>query len=402
MNPTLKNLWPHLVAYLVLFLVAVIAFKPAAIDGKVLQQGDNLQAGGMQAEMKKVKAETGTYPLWTNAAFSGMPTYQILFVSKNLIRVPFNLLIWGKSMKPPHKAALLMMFGFYLLLVIMGVDLRLAVIGAAGFGLSAYYMDLLEAGHSTKYIAIAYVAPILAGAWLAFRKKYLLGGALFAFFLSLQLYANHFQITYYLFLCLGIMGIVRLVAAVRENELPHFGKAVAILALGTGLALSTGTSRIWTTWEYSKETIRGKSDLSPDVKKESSGGLAGKDGLSKDYVFGWSYGIAETFNLLIPNYVGGSSTKNFAAEPGSATLDALRKLNNPNLANAIANRASHYWGPQAFTGGPAYLGIVFAFLFFLGMFLIKSRDKWWVAGAAILTIFLAWGKHFPLFNYTMY
>jgi hypothetical protein len=280
--------------------------------------------------------------------------------------------------------------------------MRIALLGAAGFGLSAYYMDLLEAGHSTKYIAIAYMAPMLAGVILAFRKKYLIGGALFAFFLSLQLYANHLQITYYFFLCLGILGIMKIVEAAKTGDWQHFGKAALVLILATGLALSTGLSRLWTTWEYSKETIRGKSELTADVKQASSGGLSGEDGLSKEYVFGWSYGILETFNLIIPNYVGGSSTKNFAAESSSATLGALRKLNDPNLGNSIARSTTHYWGPQTFTGGPAYLGIIFVFLFFLGSFLIKNPIKWWVIASSILTIMLAWGSHFPIFNYTMY
>lgn len=402
MNQTLKNLLPHVLAYIFLFVVTLFMFKPAAIDGKVLQQGDNLQAGGMQAELKQYKQETGVYPIWTNAAFGGMPSYQILFVSKNLVKYPFNAMIWGKSMKPPHKAALLMMFGFYLLMVIIGIDLRIAVLGAVGFGLSAYYMDLLEAGHSTKYISIAYMAPMLAGVILAFRKKYLLGGALFAFFLSLQLYANHLQITYYFFICLGIYGLMKIFETTKTQDWAHLGKAAGVLVLATGLALSTGLSRLWTTWEYSKETIRGKSELTEAVKQQSSGGLSGEDGLSKEYVFGWSYGILETFNLIIPNYVGGSSNKNFAAEPGSATLSALQKMGNPNLAQTIAQRTSHYWGPQTFTGGPAYLGIIFAFLFFLGAFLVKKPIKWWAIASAILTIMFAWGSHFAVFNYAMY
>ena len=189
MNATLKNLLPHLLAYFIIFLVSLFMFKSAWIDGKVLYQNDNIQAGGMAAELKEVKAETGTYPIWTNSSFAGMPAYQIMFVSKNLIKFPFNAFIMGKSMKPPHKTALLMMFGFYLMMVILGVDMWVALVGAVGFGLSAYYMDLLEAGHSTKYVSIAYLAPMTAGVLLAFRKKYLLGGALLAFFLALSLIA---------------------------------------------------------------------------------------------------------------------------------------------------------------------------------------------------------------------
>ncbi len=399
MIATLKKLLPHLGAYLFFAIVACFLFKPYVFDGKVLQQSDNIQAGGMYAEMTKVYEETGEYPLWTNSMFGGMPTYQIKYITNSPIKTVFNTIFLGKSVKPPHKTVLLIMFGFYILMITMKVDLRIAIVGSLGLGLSAYYMDLFLAGHSTKLVALAYMAPMLSGVLLAYRKKYLLGGALFAFFMGLQVYANHLQITYYFSIALGLLGIILFYNAYKNQDLPHFFKASGVLVLAGLLGVATSTGRLWTTYEYAQETIRGKSELTNKVG--SSGSVAGEDGLSKEYIFDWSYGKLETFNLLIPNYVGGSSTELFAADRSSATLAALQRMGNPEQANQLARQANHYWGPQPFTGGPAYLGIVLVLLFFLGSFLVKGAIKWWCIGATILTIFLAWGENFKLFNYFM-
>ena len=397
MTSTLKKLLPHLGAYLLFVIIACFVFKPLVFDGKVLRQGDNIRAGGMSAEMAKVSEETGKLPLWTNSMFAGMPSYQINYSTQNPFQHVYRAFILGKSVKPPHKALLLMMFGFYLLLISLKIDLRIAILGAIGFGFSAYYMDLVEAGHSTKIVAIAYLAPMLAGALLTFRKKYLLGGSIFAFFLALEVYANHLQITYYFFITLGILGLFYLFNAYKNQEISHFAKATGVLIIATLLGVGTSTSRLWTTYEYAQETIRGKSELTNKVA--SSGSVAGEDGLSKNYIFDWSYGKLETFNLLIPNYVGGTSMKVFANERGSASLSALQRMGDPEKAQQLANQTTHYWGAQPFTGSPAYMGIIFVFLFFLGGFLVKGQLKWWCVAATILTIFLAWGENFKLFNY---
>ncbi len=396
-----KKLVPHLIAFFVLLIVAFARFSPIILEGKALQQGDNLQALGMQGESRKVEAQTGQYPLWTNAAFSGMPSYQILYPTSNPIKYVQKALLLGNDMAPPHTGILLMMLGVYLLLVVLKVDWRLGIVGAIGFALAANHMDLAQAGHSTKIIAAAYSAPILAGLMLSFRGKYWLGGGLTALFLALQLYANHVQITYYLFLTLLIFGIVYLVDAVKNGWMPRFWTAAAVSIVAVLLAVGTNASRLMTTKEYAEETIRGKSEL---TKKEGSSGATADEGagLSKDYAFQYSYGVMETWNLLIPNYLGGSSSEGFASDPNSATIAALRAMKSSEEAMQLAQKTSHYWGGQPFVGGGIYMGIVFSLLFFMGLFLVKKPLRWYVLASLVLGIMVAWGKNFPAFNYLLF
>lgn len=396
-----KKLAPHLIAFFVLLIVAFARFSPIIFEGKTLQQGDNLQALGMQGESRRVAEKTGEYPLWTNAAFSGMPTYQILYPTSNPMKYLQKAFLLGNDMAPPHTGILLMMLGVYLLLVVMRVDWRLSIVGAIGFGLAANHMDLAQAGHSTKIIAAAYCAPILAGLILSFRGKYWLGGGLTALFVALQIYANHVQITYYFFLSLLIFGIVYLIDAIKNGWLPRFGTAVAVSAIAVLLAVGTNASRLMTTKEYADETIRGKSELTQ--KGNSSGSSAEEGGgLSKDYAFQYSYGIAETWNLLIPNYLGGSSSVGFASDPNSATIAALRSMKNSEEAMQFAQLASHYWGGQPFVGGGVYMGMVFTLLFLMGMFLVKKPIRWYVLGTVLLAIMISWGKNFPAVNFLLF
>lgn len=402
MDSNVKKLLPHVIAYVLLFAVVLIRFAPVAFEGKTLLQSDNLQAVGMQMESRKVHEKTGEYPLWTNSAFAGMPAYQILYPTKNLIQYVAKAFQLGNNMAAPHTGVLLMMAGMYLLLVVLGADWRIGVVGAIGFGFAANHFALLEAGHSTKIISMAYMAPILAGIVLSFRGKYWLGGGLTALFLALQLYANHVQITYYFFITLLVLGVVFFIDALLKGWLPKFFMAAGVTAVAVALAAGTNASRLMTTKEYADETIRGKSEL---VNKKGSSGSSATEGggLSKEYAFeSWSYGVAETYNLLIPNYVGGSSSLGFASDPESATIAALRKLPKMEEAQQLAQQATHYWGAQLFTSSPFYLGAAFVFLFFLGAFLVNHPLKWYVVAALPLTLMIAWGDHFKLFNYFMF
>ncbi len=401
MNPTVKKFLPHIIAYVILLALAFVRFAPAVFEGKSLQQSDNLQAFGMQGEMLKIEAETGELPLWTNSMFAGMPAYQILYPHKGLIQYVSKTFLLGNGMAPAHTGILLMMAGFYLLLIVLRVDWRIGIIGAIGFGLAANHMGLVEAGHSTKVIAAAYSAPILAGLILTFRGKYWLGGGLTALFTALQLFANHVQVTYLFFLSLVIFGIVQLVHAIKSGEIPNFIKAAVVALVAVGLGVACNAGRIMTTQEYAAETIRGTSEL---TKKGNSSGSSAQEGggLSKDYAFAWSYEKLESFNHLIPNFKGGSSTENFVSDPNSATLAALRQLNDNEQANQIAQMASHYWGDVPFTGGPVYMGAVFIFLFFLGAFLVKKPLKWYIIASVIFTIMLSWGRNFAAFNYFIF
>ncbi len=395
-----RHLIPHILAYLILMAVAFLFFAPTVFEGKVLQQSDNLQSRGMQTELRAFKEKTGQYPLWTNSMFSGMPGYQILYKSKSALEIPFRAALLGNYMGPPHTGILLMMAGMYFLLAVLRIDWRIAVVGAVGFGLSTNFLDLALTGHSTKIVALAYMGPIFAGAIMAFRGKPLTGAGILGLAMGFQIYANHVQITYYTLLLLAVLGIVYLVEAIKDKKMLPFGKAAGLLVLATGLAFASNTGRLWTTYEYSQETIRGKSELTQ--KEGSSGSAAGEVGLSKDYAFGWSYGIAETFTLLIPNYLGGSSNENFVADQNSATYKALVGLRNEEQANSLVNEGSHYWGNQPFTGGPVYFGAVVLLLFFLGVFLAKSPLRAWLIAGALLTLFFAWGKNFSAFNYFLF
>ncbi|MBK8566315.1 MAG: hypothetical protein IPN76_24005 [Saprospiraceae bacterium] len=396
-----KKLVPHLIAFVILLIAAFVRFSPSVFEGKSLQQGDNLQAMGMQGESRKVYDQTGEYPLWTNAAFSGMPTYQILYPTSNPMKFVQKAFLLGNDMAPPHTGILLMMLGVYFLLIVMKVDWRLAIFGAIGYALAANHMDLVQAGHSTKIIAAAYCAPILAGLIITMRGKYWLGGGLMALFTALQLYANHVQITYYLFFSLLIFGVVYLIDAVKNGWLPRFAMAAAVAIIAVLLAAGTNASRLMTTKEYAEETIRGKSELAK--KENSSGSVASEgDGLSKTYAFEYSYGVLESWNLLIPNYMGGSSSENFASDNSSATMGALRSMKSSEEAMQLAQQCSHYWGGQPFVGGGVYMGIVFTLLFFVGMFLVKKPLRWYVLGTLLLGLMIAWGKNFPALNFVLF
>ena len=393
---TLKRLLPHLLAYFLMMAISFIFFSPYVFEGKVLTQGDNVRARGMQGEMTKVRAETGETPLWTNSMFGGMPTYQIQMArGNNLTRIPYSILFLKQSVTNPHTVVLVAMFCCYLLLITLGVDWRLSIIGAVGFGLSNYQIDLAEAGHSTKMAAVALLPGVFAGALLAYRGKYLLGGALFGLFMAMEILANHLQITFYAGWMLIILGIVQLVGALRKGTISNFIKASAILVATGLLGIAANADRIWVTQEYAKETIRGTSELS------SKGG---KDGLEKDYIFAWSYGIMESMTLLVPNFNGGGASQHFR---GTETHDMIYRNMVANFSQSMPRdaaiksaeqqvAATMYWGNQPFVGVAIYFGAIIVFLFFLGAFLVPGEIKAWLLASAIFTLMLAWGGNFFL------
>jgi Bacterial membrane protein YfhO len=394
----LKNLLPHLIAYIVMIAVCFLYFKPYTFDGKELSRGDLMQSKGMQGESNTFVNKGENAPLWTNAMFSGMPAYQIVNNTANPIKYPFTYMLLGNPMMSAHTNMLILMLGFYILMISLGVDWRLGLAGSMAFGLSGSNMMRIEAGHATMVVATAYIAPIVAGVIQAFRGRYLIGGAMTAFFVAMQIYANHVQITYYMLMVLAILGIVYLVRAVQKGTLPQFAKAAAVLVVAVALGFATSTSRLWTTYEYSQETIRGKSELRK--KEADSSTSADGKGLSKDYAFSWSYSILETFNTIVPNFMGGNSSDFFVQDKDSESLKALRKMGEKGQPYAEAT--SKYWGEQPFTSGPVYFGAVVWFLFLLGAFLVRGSFKWWAVSGVIFTIMLAWGKHFPILNYTLF
>lgn len=381
-----KKLLPHLIAIFSLTALAALFFAPNAFQGKTLPQPDNDKARGMQTEIQAYIQAEGESPLWTNSAFGGMPSYQIYAPLKgNLTQSVFDaLLLWSDIQTGIWIQVLLAMLCMYLLLVVLKTDWRVAVFGAVAFGITTYNVDILEAGHTTKMIALAFAPGVLAGLVLAFNRNLLLGGGLMALFTSIQIYANHVQITYYTLILCGMYFLAKLVDAIQEKTYADWAKSLVVCGAAIVLGFGANTSRLWPTYEYSQETIRGKSELS---EKKSKG-----DGLDKDYLFGWSYGVAESMTLLVPHFAGGGAGESFK---------------NTKLYNAVAPQARNqisglfYTGDQPFVGTAIYFGAIIVLLFFLGAWLVPGGAKYWLLAGGLFMVSLAWGKNFFL-NFVWY
>jgi Bacterial membrane protein YfhO len=395
-----KKILPHGIALIAFIAISFLFFSPYVFDGKVLKQGDNDRAGGMNAEAAKYSAKGDKYTLWTNGAFGGMPTAQMSQQSYgNLLRPLFYLMLLKQSVTAPHASLFLAMLCMYILLLTMRVDWRLSIIGALGFGLSSFNMDIIEAGHSTKMVALAFAPLVLAGSVLAFRKKYVLGGVIFGLALGLQLYASHVQITYYTLIILLIAGITELVSAIKHKTLGDFTKSALAQVVALFLALGSNATALWTTQEYATETIRGKSELASTTRPKDGG-------LDKDYATGWSYGVGESLTLLVQNAYGGGASQ---THEGTETFERLKgqiiQSLPPNVPPEKALKQVNqqvsglfYTGEQPFVGVSIYWGAIFIFLFMMGLYLIEDRRKWWLSISALVMLMTAWGGNFFFFD----
>ena len=376
-----KQLLPHLLIITAFLVISYIYFYPV-LEGKVLRANDSSVSNYISKEIRDYRAANGKDPLWTNSIFSGMPGYLILTRHPgNLMRHVDNVL---RVFKMPVSVLFLAMTGFYILLLMIGVNRWIAAVGAAAYGFSSFLFQILAAGHNTQAIALAYMAPMIGGVWYAYRHNAIKGALFTAFILSLELLANHPQITYYALLCLLVFIITEFIWSVKEKTIPQFLRTSGILIIPVVIAIGVNFGNLYTVYEYSKFSMRGKSDLVIENKNMSSG-------LDRDYITHWSYGIDETMNLLIPNYKGGSS-KPF--DRNSATVKALRQN---NMASA-SNQVMKYWGTQPGTDGPHYMGAIIIFLFVLGLLITRGREKWWLLVATLLSVMLAWGKNFMPFT----
>ena len=378
-----KGAVPHLFALAAFLLITFVYFQPL-FEGKKIYQGDIINYKGMSQELIEYRAETGKEALWTNRMFGGMPAYQISHhTPSNLTRYADKIV----SFNFPKEASfvLIAFIGFYILLLSMGLAPPMAIAGALGFGLTSYLFIIIEAGHNTKAHAMAYMAPVLAGIIMAYRGKLLRGSAITALFLALQLRANHLQITYYLLMIVIAFGIFELVHAIKEKKVPQFVKTGMVLIFAAILAIGANIEKIWTTYEYGKYSTRSQSELTIDGDQENK-----TSGLNKDYATSWSYGKMETFNLMIPNLMGGASGSELSED--SDVYQVLKKNRVPNAKNII-KRMPTYWGDQPFTSGPVYIGAVICFLFVLGAFIVKGRLKWWLITCTLLSFALAWGHN---------
>ncbi|NQU51374.1 MAG: YfhO family protein [Bacteroidetes bacterium] len=397
----LKNIFSKTagINILILFFILILSlfyFYPQ-LEGKVLQQSDITHFKGMAKELQDYRNETGEEAIWTNTLFSGMPGYMISVLYPG--NVANNIHHWLRKMFHPAAMLLLYMLGFFILLLSLKINRWLSLAGAIAFGFSSYFLIIIGAGHNTKAYAIGYLPIVIAGVLMVFRGKRIPGTVLFSLALSLELLANHFQITYYGLLLIVLFGIFEFIYAIKEKALAPFFKSALYLFTGAVLAIGMNFSRLYTTYEYSKETIRGPSELTSDNTNKTSG-------LNKDYVVQWSYGIDETMTLLIPNFKGGASQ--ISAGIDSESYKALQQKGVQNPRQAV-NSIIMYHGDQPGTSGPVYLGAIIVFLFVLGLFIVKGRYKWWLLSATIISIVLSWGgnimwltsfllDHLPMYN----
>jgi len=372
----IKSILPHLIA-VVLFTIISFAYFYPVLEGKVLKANDSMVAKINAKEIQDFRQEFGKEPLWTNALFSGMPAYLIStkYPGNIFKHIDTALRIYGM----PVAVLFLSMLGFYILLLMLGVNPWLSIAGGVGYGLSSFLLQIIAAGHNTQAVALAYMAPLIGGVWYAYRRDVIKGALFTAFILALELIANHPQMTYYSFIILLIFIISEFVYSIKEKTIISFLKKSAIMIIPVVLAVGINFGFLYTTYDYGKYSMRGKSDLLTESKNYSSG-------LKKDYITQWSYGIGETFNLLVPDFKGGSS---HPVDRDSETYKLLRK----NGASQ-ADMPYKYWGTQPGTEGPHYLGAIVIFLFILGLILVKGRDKWWMLIATLLSIMLAWGSNF--------
>ncbi|WP_303178633.1 YfhO family protein [uncultured Butyricimonas sp.] len=388
--PKLKSFYPYLVAF-ILFIVIAYAYFPALFEGKIVMQSDISSWRGAANEIIQFREQTGEEPLWTNSMFSGMPTTMISTEYKgNYLKNVYDSLFVGPR---PASYLILGFVSFYLLLLAFGVNPWLSIVGALAFGFCSYNFQILQVGHNAKMVAISLMPMVLASVVFAFRKNRWLGAVFFGITLAFQIMANHPQITYYLAFIVLFYGIAQLYKAVKAKALPAFLKTVTLLVVAVLFAAATNINHLWPTWEYSKYTMRGGSELTLNQNSQTKGGL------DKDYATAWSYGIDETLNLMIPNFKGGASGG--ALDKNSETYKFLNSQGASN-ADQIIQQLPLYWGEQAFTAGPMYMGAIAIFLFVLGLVLIKGPMKWWIVGVSLLALFLGWGRNFMFLSSFFY
>ena len=397
-----RRLLPHLLALLALLLLTFAYFSPA-MSGKTLNMSDIQQSVASAREVREIGQQTGVKPLWTDALFGGMPAYMIDFDYPHIY--VYKAVMGVLSLLPATvMVVFVMLLGAYILLVVLGCNVWLAALGAVGFGFGTFSIVSLEAGHISKIIALGFGAGLLAGVVLALRGRYWAGAALAGLFGCMELGANHIQITYYLFMTIGLYVLVAGITLLREGRGRQLALGLATLAVAGILAGSSFGKRLLVLNEYTKETIRGKSELTAKTTNPTgtATGNETRSGLDKDYAFSYSYGIGETLTLLIPNAFGGASGGGLGTD-SEFYKALLGKGLDPDQARQFVELGTPtYWGDQPMVGGPAYAGAALLFLFVLGMFVIKSPVRWWLLSTTILLIMLAWGKNFSGFNYLLF
>lgn len=382
----LKNFLPHLVALAAFIIIPCIYFSPVVSGDKMIRQGDVSQHQGMSKEIADYrKSHNGEEPLWTNSMFGGMPAYQISVIYGANLMVHVDQLM---QLYLPHPANLVLLYfiGFYILMLCLRINPWVGLIASLAYGFSSFFFIIIEAGHNSQAHALGYVPALVGAVILTFRGNAFLGAGLTALFGALELYCNHIQITYYFVMVIGIIMLFEFYTAFKSGALKKFFFSCALLIVAAGLSILPNITNLWATYEYGKFSTRGKTELTIKADGSSNKDIA-SSGLDKDYATQWSYGIGETFTLIIPNYKGGAS------EALGNYKDAMEKI-DPQYRRDVGGAFQAYFGNQPFTSGPIYAGAIIVFLALMSLFIVQDRLKWALLVATILGIMLSWGKNF--------
>lgn len=393
----MKNIdWKKILKYalpILAFVVIAYGYAPQVLEGKIVNQSDISSWEGMANEIVSWnKANPGERTLWTNSMFSGMPATSISVIYEgDFTQWLYDLFFTGAR---PASYLLISLVGGFLLMLAFGCNVYLAFLGAIAISFCSYNMQIIQVGHNSKMVAIAFMPWVLGAVVYAYRKCAFWGAVLFAFALSFQIKANHPQITYYLAMIILGYGIWQLCKAVKEKTFPKFLRTSIIVLVAGLLGIATNINHLWPTYEYAQHTMRGGSELLPDdssaAAQEAAPGKKTRKGLDLEYATQWSYGIEETMNLMVPNFNGGASSGELSRS--SETYKALKKGGYQG-AEQIVKQLPLYWGPQPFTAGPMYMGAISVFLFVLGFFVLRGGIRWWIGGVSLLALMLGWGYH---------
>ena len=381
-----KQIIPHIVSLSLFVVVALMYFNPV-LNGKKISQSDITQHIGMAKEVNDFRKATSEEPYWAESAFSGMPTYPIGTYFPNDYITSLDRFI--RFLPRPADYLFLYFLSFYILLLAFKVDWKIAIVGSLAFGFSTYLIIIFGAGHNSKAHAIAYMPLVLAGIVFIFKKRYLLGFIVTSIATALEIKANHPQMTYYLLFAILILGVVELIDAIKKNKTKQFVTQSSIIIVAMLLAVGVNSSRLLATKEYADVSTRGKTALTinPDgTKKEVT------TGLSKEYITQFSYGKAETFNLFVPRYMGGGTVESL--DEKSNTYQYVSSIAGSKQADGFTKQVYTYWGDQLIVEAPAYIGAVMLFLFFLGVYILKGKYKYWLVASSVFAILMSWGKNF--------
>jgi len=384
----ISKLLPYLGALVFFAITSLLYFNPV-LSGKQIKQSDIVQYKGMAKEMNDFRNLNNKEPYWIGNAFSGMPSYQVGSKFPNDFIKKIDLLI--RFLPRPADYLFLYLISFFLLLTALKVEWKLAILGSLSFGFSTYLIIIFGAGHNAKAHAIAYMPAVLAGVLYVFQKRYLLGFVITALAMALEIVANHIQMTYYLGFCILILGIVEGIQAFKNKKLTVFAKQVGVLLVAFIIGIGTNATRLLATKEYANYSTRGKSELTitPEGKPKKK-----TSGLDKTYITEYSYGILETFNLIVPRFMGGGTVEKLG--DNSNFYKVLEQNAGKKVAKDYSSQVLTYWGDQPIVEAPAYIGAIIWFLFFLGIFFVNGKIKHWLVGATIFSLLLSWGKNFSI------